>query len=179
MRRRLFNLAAMISLVLCGAVAGLWVHSGFRAVWWGHGGSRNANGVTRQWEVGSRQGQVYWMLVWHWATSSPEYVGSYLRSGPTQPSVWFWMPASTPIGFGAAGFYVERMRAPAVAWDRRFVFVPDWFLIGICLVLPAARWLKRTPVPGRCHTCGYDLRATPQRCPECGAVPEASPATAA
>ncbi len=54
--------------------------------------------------------------------------------------------------------------------------VPYWSLTLISSLLPTI-WLIRMglrrragPQP-RCDNCGYDLRATPECCPECGTVP--------
>jgi hypothetical protein len=48
------------------------------------------------------------------------------------------------------------------------LFVSIWPLILATAVLPFF-WLKRRPTTsGLCPQCNYDLRATPERCPECG-----------
>jgi hypothetical protein len=57
----------------------------------------------------------------------------------------------------------------------REVFFPYWFLVGLTAAGPAAWYARRrrrlrTRSLGLCPVCGYDLRATPDRCPECGAV---------
>ncbi len=59
--------------------------------------------------------------------------------------------------------------------------VPYWLTALMLAILPAWRGAalvirrtqdrRRQDRIGRCRACGYDLRATPGRCPECGAQP--------
>jgi hypothetical protein len=64
--------------------------------------------------------------------------------------------------------------------DGRYVVfsLPYWFIVLSFAAMPSIWTYRRLrPRPtrrrGYCSKCGYDLRATPDRCPECGAVPEA------
>ena len=72
--------------------------------------------------------------------------------------------------FGFAEGYTNRVGVPQ--WDA---FVTLGFPVELlCLVLAA--WIafrdvgvqRRLRRPGSCRVCGYDLRGTPERCPECG-----------
>jgi predicted RNA-binding Zn-ribbon protein involved in translation (DUF1610 family) len=62
------------------------------------------------------------------------------------------------------------------------LIVPYWFLVLVLLPLPArtfrAAWATwRRKRKGLCVGCGYDIRASTGRCPECGEeIPKAKPA---
>ena len=57
-----------------------------------------------------------------------------------------------------------------------FVEVPFWALLMTLAAVPAT-WIRtyrnrrHRRAAGHCPSCGYDLRATPERCPECGTEP--------
>ena len=67
--------------------------------------------------------------------------------------------------------------APWYGYDEFYaVGTPHWVLIILFSILPLLAFsgvFKRRQrlLEGHCIHCGYDLRATPDRCPECGKVP--------
>jgi hypothetical protein len=77
--------------------------------------------------------------------------------------------------FGSFVLVREDARYPGMRRWQRAIVAPCWFPLILAAVLPT-RWLlryklKRHGEPGHCARCGYDLRASPHRCPECGLTP--------
>jgi hypothetical protein len=76
------------------------------------------------------------------------------------------------LGFRFIPYFPEK-------WDWYCAVVgPFWFLIGFSSVLLFQALRKSKFAPGLCAKCGYDLRASNERCPECGTavVRESNPA---
>jgi hypothetical protein len=58
-----------------------------------------------------------------------------------------------------------------IPFRATLIHIPFW-QPALLFVLLAMIRRRKIQAPGTCMECGYDLRATPDRCPECGTVPQ-------
>ena len=169
MTRRLLNLLTALSLLLCVTVVVLWVRSYFRVdvvmppdypagksrVFTSDHGSMALLFYPPM--TSGPRGRVYSASgEWRWQVKDRSLTLRLIR-GP-QFTTSFGLPG---LRFRSDG----RLRA----WEVQY-----WLLLLVAAALPAARgvvhWFHRRSRlrTGHCVHCGYDLRATLGRCPECG-----------
>jgi hypothetical protein len=147
LHRWLFNGLCVLSLLMCFATATVWVRCSSR--FYTSQVIPLTDGPAR-WEIVCTKGKF---VVWKSRGISPTVRPTTLPKG----TVWVGVSQATP-----------------------YAQVSYWELTAFFATLPAfwsvltlrRRCHQRESASIPCPICGYDLRATPERCPECGAVPE-------
>ncbi|HEX3356563.1 MAG TPA: hypothetical protein VHS31_06230 [Tepidisphaeraceae bacterium] len=152
MRRRLFNFAVIVLLLLCVSAATFWVRS-----------YRKLNSLSDYDHINFTHQDPQW-----WIISYPGKAVLCRQAGRD------WNGHDLPrVHFLGIGFGGTRGKTGDLLWNLE---LPYWFLCATTVAVPLiwARWRwrqgkkRRRQERGECPNCGYDLRATPERCPECG-----------
>ena len=175
MRRRLLNLLTALSLLLCVVVAALWVRSFWRSDGVQHGGPAETS-----W--GSETGTLVFSRSYPGESGIGSTAGWEFNSYPVEPRedspfINGQQFRYRAFGFEIASYLPARGTVAANGANMRFwyVYVPHWFAVAVLALPPSLglwrRWRRRRKIgAGLCPACGYDLRATPDQCPECGAA---------
>ena len=186
--RSLVNLATAMSVVV-GLVAGvLWRRSYSRddEIQYDHitvseSGTEKLVGETK-WYLDPRRGGI-WLYLAH---TAPQAVWDGPDEGSVRLALVHGSECSGKGALEAVGISYTPSRGrlgfvcdvvPNFDAEWRVFRVPYYAVFGVACVLPALRLVgvvrgRRRRKLGHCLVCGYDLRATPDRCPECGTVPD-------
>jgi hypothetical protein len=170
MTRRLLNLLTILSLLLCVGVGVLWFRSARRVdtlkVDLGeHCAGFTSAGGDVSFFFNSRRPNVPW-----WETR------------PITSSPYGGIGMAATLQHYALGFGFQHVVRGKEVY--RNVACPHWLLLLALLAPPVLRLRRTLRVrklrrSGGCQMCGYDLCATPDRCPECGHVNAAAATSAA
>jgi len=124
--------------------------------------------------------------VWTWPNPDGRSVGLELATDRVE---WTrtWPTISTQTDDPSIGWFIDYYTS--TSGDEHGLQKSSHLMaktgpLFLASIVAPAIWLvsrqmrKRRHRVGYCTVCGYDLRATPDRCPECGAVPTAKAARA-
>jgi hypothetical protein len=170
-KRRLFNLAVAGSGVLFLAVAALWVRSYFvkDELYLLPGPARDKEFTSFRGSIASLPGRIEFKLAYRGSA------GVVVCASDRGQRVIYAGAKRRPPEENGRGDHA-RHQFEVIDYGRySTVRVPHWGILSLAL-LPGIGWLikrwvgRRRSRAGRCPTCGYDLRATPERCPECGTL---------
>jgi len=162
----------MVSALLFVATCVLWVQSNSVKSYVSH----EFRGIN--YGISARDGKVF---IWKGVVYDPQgrQVSQPTRwsaTGPEFEYVKFTPVAPNPFGGIRSAPQHYDFDSTGNLYLISVVAAPFWMIAIGLLLLPALvafrfayrRW---KPKNGCCTTCGYDLRATPDRCPECGTIP--------
>jgi hypothetical protein len=184
LRRIIFNGLTVVSLLLCIATVVLWVRS-----YWATDGfayARNQNisigrSVRGKLSILTVEGRGH-VAGFAWVRWAQLVDMEVVSIAPEAFGCGFNVD-DTNIRF--AGFHYQRLtqsyavRQPLRLQDypSRLLTIPYWLVCLVC-AWPIVPTIHRRVNVIRlrnhlctCRKCGYDLRATPDRCPECGTMP--------
>jgi hypothetical protein len=180
-RRWLLYMIAAMSLLLCMASLALWA----RSYWY-------VDELTID-RPGSR---MYYYFVSYPSELFLQFARCDKPNDPAGPGVTLYTDGLGPAGFPVGVSEIVGPSCPTIMgfdwyWDQwpesnvrpLTMKVPFWAVSLLLAISPAAAGWKakraiarsraaRRIAAGCCIQCGYDLRATPDRCPECGTVPK-------
>jgi hypothetical protein len=173
-----FTLSSALSLLLCIATCFLWPRSyrwSDQFIWTHPRGQRS---------ILSNDGHLFLSLFRaDWSRQPQNTLGlRYQRdtSFPTSAAIFGRLyvypdPRNLTVTWNGAGFgYQKFLRYDGV---RNISFAAPFWSIALATVLLPVAWItrrlrsRRRHGPGLCPSCGYDLRASPAKCPECGTIP--------